>query len=619
MSERQAEDPLTHQDLDEVFLSETAFDTDPFQILVDSSDPYKLRYRLIEWMAASPNRKIKSERKIKAADTLKLTIRQVERLLKQYFDGELQEESGVLRSDKGSHRIDEYWQNHIREVYEKSLKDKHPLKPADVIREVKRHAEVDLGLEYGDYPHQATIYRILNPLIEQQRRKKKIRNPGSGSWLVVETRDGQSLRADYSNEIVQCDHTKLDIRIIDKDGQTLPWRPWLTTVVDTFSGCLIGYHLWHKQPGAHEVGLTLRVAILPKQYSPEYEIEKSLNVYGSPLKYFFTDGGKDLSSSKHIKSIGRKLGFRCELRDRPIQGGIVERLFKTINTQVLEALPGYQPSRPDKKEIEKAEKEACLTIDDLDKILAGYFCDDYNHQAYPKDPRETRYERWFKGMGNKLPEPLDERELDLLLMKEEEVTVQAHGSFYFKNITFRCEELKAFKGEFVSLRYDPDHALTMLVYDQVLKDTFIGFAHAINMDHLDLSLYDIDKINKIRNSKKRNHSNYDALLAFGKRQELAEERKQDKKDRQQSEQKKLRTKGKGNSEVATLRKERKAATNKSSKSVEVLPEGIDHTKVKQAHSATTTSQSIELPIPTSNMEDRHKLVVPKNRNVRRLY
>ncbi|MBD2234597.1 Mu transposase C-terminal domain-containing protein [Phormidium tenue] len=619
MSERQVEDSLTYQNLDEVSLGETAFGTDPFQVVIESSDPHKLRYRLIEWLAASPNRKIKSERKTKVAETLKLNIRQVERLLKQYFDGELQEDTGIVRSDKGSRRINEYWQNKIQEIYKDSLKDKHPLKPADVVGEVRRHAEVDLGLKHGDYPHPATIYRILNPLIEQQRRNKKIRNPGSGSWLVVETRDGQSLRANFSNEIVQCDHTKLDIRIIDQDGKTLQWRPWLTIVVDTFSGCLIGYHLWHKQPGSHEVGLTLRVAILPKQFPPEYELEKPWNVYGPPLKYFFTDGGKDLSSSKHIKSIGRKLGFLCELRDRPNQGGIVERLFKTINTQVLEALPGYQPSRPKKEEIEKAEKEACLNIDDLDRILASYFCDDYNHHAYPKDPRETRYERWFRGMGNKLPEHLDERELDLLLMNEVEVTVQANGSFYFRNIIFRCEELKAFKGKFVSLRYDPDHALTMFVYDQVLKDTFIGYAHAINMDNQDLSLYDIDEINKKRNSKKRDRSNYSALVALGKRKELVNERKQDKKDRQQSEQKKLRTKGKGNSEVAKQREEQKAKANISLASVEVLPERIDLTQVKQAHDATTTSQNIEPPIPPSNMVDRHQLVVPKNRNVRKLY
>ncbi|MEH1839397.1 MAG: hypothetical protein V7L20_11630 [Nostoc sp.] len=59
-----------------------------------------------------------------------------------------------------------------------------------------------------------------------------------------------------------------------------------------------------------------------------------------------------------------------------------------------------------------------MTIQDIDKLLASFFCDIYNYEPYPKDPRDTRFERWFKGMGGKLPEPLDERELDICLMKE---------------------------------------------------------------------------------------------------------------------------------------------------------------------------------------------------------
>jgi putative transposase len=121
-------------------------------------------------------------------------------------------------------------------------------------------------------------------------------------------------------QIVQCDHTKLDIRIVGSDGVLLPERPWLTTVVDTFSSCVIGYHLWRKQPGSDEVALALRRAMSPKNYPSEYELEKPWQVCGCPLQYFFTDGGKDFRS-KHLKAIGKKLGFQCELRDRPPQGG----------------------------------------------------------------------------------------------------------------------------------------------------------------------------------------------------------------------------------------------------------------------------------------------------------
>ena len=39
------------------------------------------------------------------------------------------------------------------------------------------------------------------------------------------------------------------------------------------------------------------------------------------------------------------------------------------------------------------------------------------------------------------------------------------------------------KGEYVTLRYDPDHILTLTIYSQTTADSageFIGYAHAIN-------------------------------------------------------------------------------------------------------------------------------------------
>jgi putative transposase len=615
--------------LDEVVLSDCAFDTDPSKILIESLDPHKLRFRLIEWLAESPSRKVKAERKRAIAKTLAISTRQVERMLNQYQEDRLRETVGVERADKGKHRIDDYWQDYVRAVYEKSLKEKHPLKPADVVREVKRHAVIDLRHEDGDYPHPATIYRILKPLIERQLRRKKIRNPGSGSWLAVETRDGKLLKAEFSNQIIQCDHTELDIRIVDEEGKLLPWRPWLTTVVETFSSCVLGYHLWHRQPGAHEVALTLRHAALPKQYPAEYELKKPWNVCGVPLQYFFTDGGKDLSSSKLIKAIGKKLGFQCELRDRPIQGGIQERVFKTINTEVLAPLQGYISKGKNSKENEegarRAEKEACLTFEDIDKFLAGYFCNDYNHAPYPKDPRDTRYERWFRGMGSKLPEPMDERELDLCLMKEAQRVVQAHGSVYFETLIYRCEELRSLQGEYVTLSYDPDHILTLYVYSQVIDGQvgeFIGYAHAINMDTQDLSLDELKQLNQARSKARREHSNHDALLALGKRQQLAGDRKQSKKERQQSEQRNARGKSKQNSNVVAMRQARAGKAAGSAEPMECLPERIDPEQIKPSLPVTPpvpSSQILEPAAAAAPIEERHKLVIPKNQTLKRIW
>jgi hypothetical protein len=82
-----------------LLLSDRAFDTDPSKILIESSDPQKLRFRPIEWLAEAPNRKVKAERKKKISETLDISTRQVERLLDRYNDDRLHETVGIERMD----------------------------------------------------------------------------------------------------------------------------------------------------------------------------------------------------------------------------------------------------------------------------------------------------------------------------------------------------------------------------------------------------------------------------------------------------------------------------------------------------------------------------------------
>ena len=115
------------QEPDRLFLSDRAFGTDPSKILLEASDPQKLRFRMIEWLAESSNRKVKAERKKKIAETLNVSTRQVERLLDRYNDDRLHETVGIERSDKRQHRIGDYWTEYVRSVYEQSLKEKGSL------------------------------------------------------------------------------------------------------------------------------------------------------------------------------------------------------------------------------------------------------------------------------------------------------------------------------------------------------------------------------------------------------------------------------------------------------------------------------------------------------------
>jgi len=551
-------------------LDASNFVADCKQILLENLDKHTSRFALAQWVANAPNRDIFLQRKQEVADTLELSIRQVERVLKKYHKSELRETSGAERSDKGEHKILPYWVDYMKWFYDDRKEKKLSAAVADVVREVKRHAEIDLHLQPGEYPDRATVYRVLKPVVEREALQNKIRNPGSGSWFHVKTRDGEYIEIFCSNQVIQCDHTKLDILIVDKDDKILG-RLWLTTVVDSFSSCVLGFFLGLKQPGTEEVALALRHAALPKHYPDDYELLRPWDINGLPLQCFFTDGGKDLSKAKHIQQIGRNFNFKCELRFNPPQGGIVERIFKTINTKVLQGLPGYTGSCVENRP-KHAEETACLTWRDVKKILTGFFCDSYNHDKHPKKKGMTRYEYWLEGLGGTLPEPIDEQELDLCLMKAAYRYVQAHGSVNFENVIYRSEELKNYLGERVTLRYDPDHILSLRAYtyepDEKMGELIDDEVKALSLEHQDLTLDELKQINAKLTEEGKEIDNYTILQELGRRTQMVDEAIQSRNDRRRAEHKDAREEhktnlGKPNNRKTTRKSSTKANANQN--------------------------------------------------------
>ncbi len=65
-------------------------------------------------------------------------------------------------------------------------------------------------------------------------------------------------------DLVQIDHTKLDIIVVD-DKQRLPiGRPWITLAVDVYSRMVVGFYISLDPPGAIATGLCIAHAVLPK-------------------------------------------------------------------------------------------------------------------------------------------------------------------------------------------------------------------------------------------------------------------------------------------------------------------------------------------------------------------
>ncbi|WP_244329197.1 Mu transposase C-terminal domain-containing protein [Tolypothrix sp. PCC 7910] len=244
----------------------------------------------------------------------------------------------------------------------------------------------------------------------------------------------------------------------------------------------------------------MRQAILPKQYSSEYKLHCEWGTYGVP-ENLFTDGGKDFRS-EHLKQIGFQLGFECHLRDRPSEGGIEERSFGTINTDFLSGFYGYLGSNIQQRP-ENAEEEACITLRDLQLRIVRYIVDNYNQRLDARSG-QTRFQRWEAGLPA-LPSLIDERQLDICLMKKTRRSIYKGGYVSFENIIYGGAYLAAYVGESVILRFDPRDISTVFVYRQDSgKEVLLSQAHAIDLETEQISLEEAKAASrKIRDAGKQ--------------------------------------------------------------------------------------------------------------------
>ena len=388
------------------------------------------------------------------------------------------------------------------------------------------------ALELGDDkpPSYKTVLRVLKPI--QDKKKKSIRSPGwQGTTLSVKTRDGKDISINHSNQVWQCDHTRADILLVDRHGELIG-RPWLTTVIDSYSRCVMGINLGFDAPSSQVVALALRHAILPKKYGIEYQLHCDWGTFGLP-EYLFTDGGKDFRSS-HLEEIATQLGFVRKLRDRPSEGGIVERPFKTLNQSLFSTLPGYTGSNVQERP-KDAENDARLTLRDLERLIVRFIVDKYNQSAIAGKDEQTRYQRWEAGLI-KEPRIISERELDICLMKTARRTVQRAGHLQFENIVYRGEYLAGYAGDIVSVRYDPQDITTIWVYRQEgSQEAFLTRAHALGLETEQLSLDEVEaNVKRLRKAKKK--VNNESILREIIKRDADVDKKKTRKQRQKEEQ-----------------------------------------------------------------------------------
>jgi putative transposase len=267
-------------------------------------------------------------------------------------------------------------------------------------------------------------------------------------------------RAEGPNALWQADHTLLDIMVLDANGEAV--RPWLTIILDDYSRAVAGYTIFLGAPTALQTALALRQAIWSKPHAvwPVCGIPDVLHV----------DHGSDFTST-HLEQVAADL--HCQLVystvGRPQGRGKVERLFGTLNTECLAALPGYlshgKPATPPR-----------LSLPELDATLGDYFLGIYNNRPH-RETGMAPLKVWLgQGWLPRMPDSLEA--LDLLLVMVAQSRMVRRDGVHFQGLRYLDPTLAAYVGEPVTIRYDPRDIAEIRVFH---RNRFL--CRAINPEH----------------------------------------------------------------------------------------------------------------------------------------
>ena len=197
-------------------------------------------------------------------------------------------------------------------------------------------------------------------------------------------------------------------------------------------------------------------------------------------------------------------------------------------------MPGYTGSNVQERP-EEAEKEACLTLRQIERHLVSYIVNNYNQRIDTRMGEQTRFQRWKSGLIM-APDAISERNLDICLMKQSRRTIQRGGYLQFENLMYKGEYLAGYAGDNVVLRFDPKDITTILVYRQAgFQEEFLARAYAQDLETEELSLDEAKAMShKIRQTGKEVSNR--SILAEVRDRETFVNQKKTKKERQKEEQ-----------------------------------------------------------------------------------
>jgi len=282
-----------------------------------------------------------------------------------------------------------------------------------------------------------TVSNRLDDFIHERRLDVKKKRKGGAPRTMAGTSFPD---ANLPLDVVQIDHTPLDIIIVDEEHREPIGKVFLSIAIDVFSRMVVGFSISLDSPSIFSVGRLIANCMLPKtEFLKRLDIDAEWDIYGK-IGVIHLDNASEFRADSFIPF---QEEYLTDMRWRPVAtpeyGGHIERLAKTLN-EAIHQEPGTTMSNIIKRAGYNSEGHACYTIDEIEKWLTILITKIYNVKNH--SALKDRYGRQMSplqkyelgilgddttpGLGN--PDIIEDPErLKLFLLPSYKRTVQREG------------------------------------------------------------------------------------------------------------------------------------------------------------------------------------------------
>ena len=204
-------------------------------------------------------------------------------------------------------------------------------------------------------------------------------------------------RVDHILQLVEIDHSPLDILVVDEDGAVIG-RPSVTVIIDRKSRCILGLHVSLAGHGTQAVFECIRHALMPKTYLEKDGAYGDMGLEWPCFGWFLMlvmDNGQEFHAEAVVDAL-MSIGCGAEYapsRD-PNSKPHIERFLRFLNYGLIHTLPGTTLAKVHDRIGFKAEDDACLTLEQLDRIIHRWICNVYHQRPHRGLDRRTPLAVW---------------------------------------------------------------------------------------------------------------------------------------------------------------------------------------------------------------------------------